>query len=168
MKTLFLLCVTLGVIFASSFKVGTLVTNFQNNEGSGISFGYQINKKLLLETSYNEYYLIGSKGGSKEKWSSYNTQKLALRYYLKDFDNGDIKLFTTLGLEYLFKNTKLSTEGASLNTFFLAGTDFMINEKFNLYFTLGSGGKGGSADKYDGEPGYAHGFISTLGVEYNF
>jgi hypothetical protein len=168
MKSVFLLIATLSVIFASSFKVGTTVTNFQDNEGSGISLGYKLTNKLLLETSYNEYYLIGSKGGGSEKWSSYNTQKLALRYYLKDFDNGDIKLFTTLGLEYLFKNTKLSTEDASLNTFFLAGTDFIINEKFNLYFAFGSGGKGATADKYDGEPGYAHGFISTLGVEYNF
>jgi hypothetical protein len=168
MKKLLIIALLSTLSFADNFKIGTTVANFQDNEGSGISFAYQITKKMLIETSYNEYYLRATKSGSDEKWSSYNTQTLALRYYIKDFDNGDIKLFSTLGLEYLFKNTKLSTEDAAINTFFLAGSDFVINDMFNLYFAFGSGGKGMSADKYDGSPSFAHGFISKLGLEYSF
>lgn len=169
MKKLLLITLLTTFAFSNNFKAGATVANFQDNEGSGISLGYMISPKLLVETSYNEYYLRAVKTGStKESWSSYNTSTLGVRYYLKSYANDEIKLFTSVGIEHIYKNDKLSSKTPKLNTYFLAGADFSINQSFNLNFGFGSGGKGNTADKYDGKPSYAHGFITKLALEYNF
>ena len=169
MKKIFLVLFVSSLIFANNFKVGTSVGAFQDNEGSGISFGYMLNPKLLLETSYNEYYLRAVKNGStKESWSSYNTSTLGIRYYIKSFAKNEIKTFVSAGIEHIYKETKLSKNTPKLNTYFLAGVDFDLGNDFFINFSMGSGGKGDVATEYQNEPSYAHGFITKLALEYSF
>ncbi|MEA3513047.1 MAG: hypothetical protein U9R37_05545 [Campylobacterota bacterium] len=155
--------------FADDFKIAINTMNVQDCEGSSFGLAYKINEKLLVETSYAESYIRGVKvGSSDEKWNSYNTQRLGIRYYLKSYLQDEIKIFISAGFEYMYENTNLSTKEVPINSYGLLGMDFKIDDSFNVTFAFGSSGKGNDADKLETSPNYAHGFNSIMGIEYNF
>ncbi|MEA2019172.1 MAG: hypothetical protein U9N59_12050 [Campylobacterota bacterium] len=154
---------------ASDFKIAANTMNVQDCEGGGISLFYSLNEKLLLETSYNTFYIRGVQDGStSENWNEYNTQRLGVRYYLKSYANNEIKLFVSAGAEHIYHDTSHTTKKPDLNTYGLLGLDFLVNDNFNITFAFGSGGKGPTADKINTDPNYAHGFNSVVGIEYTF
>jgi hypothetical protein len=154
---------------ASNFKLGLNTANYQDSEGGGIALFYKINDTILFETSYNEYYIRGVKNNEiAQSWNKFNTQRFGIRYYLKSYANNEIKLFTSVGLEHIGKNSNLSTNDTKLNSYGLLGLDFMINKNFNISFAFGSSGKGEKANQLKTSPNYAHGFNSIIGIEYTF
>jgi len=157
-------------LYASNFKVAINTMNIQDSEGGGIGLFYKLSEKTLLETSYNEAYIRGVKNDSQnETWNKFNTQRLGIRHYLKSYANTDeIKLYVSFGLEHIYKNTELSSNTPKLNTYGLLGVDFEIDERFNIIFAFGSGGKGEKADTLKTNPNYPHGFNSIVGLEFNF
>ena len=169
MKKILLIVLSVLTLNATNFRVGMNTENYQDCEGGSISILYKYNEKLNFETSYHEFYIRGvQKGNTTENWNSFNTQRFGIRYYLKSYANDEIKLFTSIGLEHIYKNDELSSNTPKLNTYGLVGVDFKIDEKFNITFAFGSSGKGEIADKLETDPNYAHGFNSVIGIEYNF
>ena len=168
-KLIFSIIFSSVLLNAGDFKVAANTMNVQDCEGGGIALFYKINKKLLLETSYNTSYVRGVKNTeSKESWNEYNTQRVGVRYYLKSYASNEIKLFVSAGLEHIYENKELSSDSKGINTYGLLGLDLLVNDSFNITFAFGSGGKGANADKLEESPNYAHGFNSVVGIEYTF
>ncbi len=166
-RLIFLMICIVSILNASDLKLGLNTMNIQDSEGSGIFLLYKIKKDILFETSYNEAYIRGVKKDSQnETWNSFNTQRLGIRYYLKSYLEDKIRLFFSGGLEYIYKNNKLSSNKSKLNTYGLLGLDFDINKYFDISFSLGSSGKGAKANKLKTSPNYAHGFNVLVGIEY--
>jgi len=169
MKKIIFTIFTTMALSASNFTVGLNTQNYQDSEGGGISLLYKFSDNLLFETSYNEFYIRGVKNNATiQSWNKFNTQRLGIRYYLKSYSNDEIKLFTSIGIEHVFKNTDLSSKTPALNTYGLLGLDFKINKNFDITFAFGSAGKGEKADKLETSPNYAHGFNTIIGIEYKF
>jgi hypothetical protein len=169
MKKLLILLSLIISSNANNFKIALDTNNYQDSEGGGISLLYKINNKLLIETSYNQFYIRGVKNDSTvESWNKFNTQRLGIRYYLRSYSNNEIKLFTSIGLEHIYTNYELSSNKPKLNSYGLVGLDFKASNNFNITFAFGSSGKGEKADKLISNPNYAHGFNSIIGIEYNF
>lgn len=170
MRYLFIILIFLAnSLNGSDFKIGLNTMNIQDSEGGGIALLYKFSEKTLLETSYNQAYIRGVKiGSNNETWNKFNTQRLGVRHYLKSYSNNEIKLYVSVGIEHIYKNSELSSNTPKVNTYGLLGLDFQINERFNTVFAFGSGGKGEKADALESNPNYAHGFHSLVGIEYNF
>jgi hypothetical protein len=166
-KIIIITILGLSILGASNLKIGLNTMNFQDSEGGGIALFYKYKENLFFETSYNESYIRGVKNNQEnETWNRFNTQKLGIRYYLKSYLQDEIRLFLSVGLENIYKNYELSSSNSKLNSYGLLGTDFAINEQFNISFAFGSGGKGANADQLKSSPNYAHGFITLVGIEY--
>lgn len=171
-KLLVLLFITFNLLNASeypeNFKLGVSSQNFQDCEGGALYLGFRVSKNMFIDTSYNIYYVRGVKNGTaKESWNEFDTQKLGVRYYFKSFADNQIKLFTSLGIEYMFEDKELSSEGTAVNTYGLAGVEFDASDIFSITFSMGSGGKGLNATELETSPNYGHGFISIMQIELN-
>jgi len=169
MKKILLVLLFTFSLNANNFRLGINTENYQDSEGGSISISYKYKDNILFETSYHEFYIRGIKNNTTvESWNKFNTQRLGVRYYLKSYSNNEIKLFTSIGVEHIFKNNDLTTNTPSLNSYGLMGLDFTVNNNFNITFAFGSSGKGDNANNLKGNLNYAHGFNSIIGIEYNF
>jgi len=156
-------------INAIDLRVSLNTLTIQDCEGTGGTLAYAISPKFEIESTYTEAYLRGVKiGNTKESWNSFQTQRLGVRYYLKSYLDSQIRLFVSIGGEYLYKNTKLTDKTDTFNSYGLFGVDFAIDSSWNMEFLMGSSGKGEDATKLLNTPNYAHGFNSIVSIGYRF
>ena len=117
---------------------------------------------MWFNVCYNYNYYIWN-----ENWNKFQTQRLGLRWYLSSYSENKIRLFTSLGLEYVFENEDISSDDPAINSYGLVGVEFDASNYISISFSMGTGGKGLIADKLEDKPNYAHGFISIIAVELN-
>ena len=146
-------------------QIGIITQNVQDSEGSGFTLGYKVMPDLIVDTSYNMLYLRGI-SNNKESWTEYQTQRLGIKYNLVNFMQNKMHLFSSVGLEYLYDNTDLTSETNVLNTYGTFGMLLEVRDSFAISFEMGSSGKGAVADKIQFEPNYAHGFNSSITAIY--
>ena len=146
-------------------------SRFGNDDGLGVEFGTPslFANRLSLRMKANTVWL-GSYKAATNQWARYQSVGASLVYNVAMIERS--MFYTELGTQVIFPDVKFSNESHVPAWYFLTGLDlfFKINShvKFTYFFAGGVITSDAHAEKLEGNPHYANGFLFSNGLRVYF
>lgn len=151
------------------FGIGGQVGQHQKDFGIGlhITSPYFANQKMAVRLKGNLIWNEHLDSNAETSWSSYSNLSLGFVQSVAEINNF-VRLYGEAGTILLFPSSKFSSESLQLGGYGVFGFEFFIDEHINYFFEAGGVGTGAKADKIVGKPIYSNGFLTNVGVRFQF
>lgn len=152
----------------SSVNIGFSISQFQNDYGLGLHIisPYFANNTMALKfgatLQWFEY-----QDEQEMTWDAYGNFQIGLRTRQTIIDN-KIFVYGEGGCILLLPNKSFSTQKNKIGGYGLFGFEFKTPYSTAYFIELGGAGIGAKADKIEGEPIYANGFLTNVGIRFSF
>jgi hypothetical protein len=148
-------------------SVGYVMSNDNQDFGYGVTATspWFFSSLAVQATAMQSYYEHGTTDEGDETWLAHSTYRLGLLGGGLTA-NGFLRMYGSGGVLYVVPNHKMTTKKSVAGSYGLFGFEFLSGRNLNFVLEVGANGIDAHADKLPGKPGYAAGFVTSVGFRY--